>query len=206
MIGNPVNICGLVLAGGKSLRMGKDKGLIDYHGMPQREYVAGLLAGFCSPVFISARKGQVDEKTTAFPILEDKWEGLGPFAALLTAFDQNPKAAWLVLACDIPLLDKQVVATLVESRDPGMSATAYKDPVSGLPEPLIAIWEPQILTVLRNAFEKKMYSPRQILKNSPVKLIDPKDPWSVKNVNTVREYREIISHKEKGGWYKETLF
>ncbi|NNE77041.1 MAG: NTP transferase domain-containing protein, partial [Pricia sp.] len=48
-------IYGLVLAGGKSSRMGKDKGLIPYHGMPQREYLYHLLGRVCDKTFLSIR-------------------------------------------------------------------------------------------------------------------------------------------------------
>ena len=47
---------GLVLSGGQSSRMGRDKALIDYHGLPQYAYVYDLLLGFCDKVFISSKK------------------------------------------------------------------------------------------------------------------------------------------------------
>ncbi|MEJ2005277.1 MAG: NTP transferase domain-containing protein, partial [Cyclobacteriaceae bacterium] len=57
ILGSRPVVKGLVLAGGQSVRMGRDKGSIDYHGMPQREYAAGLLSKVCKEVLISARPG-----------------------------------------------------------------------------------------------------------------------------------------------------
>src|SRR5680860_1119484 len=51
-------IFGLVLAGGKSTRMGKDKGMIPYHGMPQREFLYHLLSRVCTETFVSIRPDQ----------------------------------------------------------------------------------------------------------------------------------------------------
>ena len=51
---------GLVLAGGRSTRMGQDKSLISYHGKAQREYMADLLGQWCSRTFISCRGDQVE--------------------------------------------------------------------------------------------------------------------------------------------------
>ena len=52
---------GLVLAGGKSQRMGEDKGQINYHGKPQREYLYDLLNGFTESTYMSCRPDQVSE-------------------------------------------------------------------------------------------------------------------------------------------------
>ena len=51
---------GLVLSGGRSTRMGKDKGLINYHGIPQRDYIYNLLNEVCDETYMSIRKDQVD--------------------------------------------------------------------------------------------------------------------------------------------------
>ena len=60
---------GLVLAGGLSTRMGTDKGLINYHGTPQREYLFELLSKVCHRVFTSCRIGQ-DVPAALNPIVD----------------------------------------------------------------------------------------------------------------------------------------
>lgn len=77
---------GLVLAGGQSLRMGQDKGAINWHGKPQREYVADLLQPVCNEVFISCRPEQQHNLQGDYPTLPDRFTGLGPFGAILSAF------------------------------------------------------------------------------------------------------------------------
>ena len=94
-------IYGLVLAGGQSTRMGKDKGLIPYHGLPQREYLYHLLSRVCDKTFLSIRPDQKDE-IDDMEVIIDKDEYKGPYNGLLSAHKEYPEVAWLVVACDLP--------------------------------------------------------------------------------------------------------
>ena len=112
----PLN--GLVLAGGKSQRMGEDKGLIDYHGMPQRDYIYRLLSQVTEKTFMSIRPDQKEEFGEEVNVIPDSITGLGPFGALISAFREDPNHAWLVVACDLPMLDRQSIGQLIEGRNP----------------------------------------------------------------------------------------
>jgi molybdenum cofactor guanylyltransferase len=187
---------GLVLAGGKSLRMGLDKGLIDYHGKPQREYVADLLGNFCEQTFISCRPEQVAEIGDGYRVLPDTFLGLGPFGAILSAFRENPDCAWLVAACDLPLLDDATLAQLVKSRNPSRVATAFNSPANEFPEPLITIWEPRAYPALLQFLAQGYSCPRKALINSDVELINAADPLALTNVNE-QEEMEMVKERLK---------
>ena len=183
---------GLVLAGGKSQRMGTDKGAITYHGKPQRLYAADLLADFCSEVYISCRPDQTDSLGAAYPLLPDRFLGLGPFGAITTAFLADPNQAWLVVACDLPLLDEQAIRQLVDARNPSKFATAFQSPVNEFPEPLIAIWEPRCYPVLMQFLTQGYSCPRKVLINSDIALIDAIDPAALTNVNSPEEKEDVF--------------
>ncbi len=68
---------GLILAGGKSVRMGSDKSVINWHGKEQRYYMADILAGFCKEVFISCRAEQQGSIVQEYKTLVDNYEGAG---------------------------------------------------------------------------------------------------------------------------------
>ena len=182
---------GLVLAGGKSQRMGQDKGLIDFHGKPQREYMADILSNFCAETHISCRPEQVTGLPEDYRALPDTFSGLGPFGAIASAFRQNPNAAWLVVACDLPLLDEETLRQLVDARNPSGVATAFNSPVNEFPEPLIAIWEPRAYPVLLQFLAQGYSCPRKVLINSPVALIDAVKPDALMNVNHPEELAQV---------------
>jgi molybdenum cofactor guanylyltransferase len=176
---------GLVLAGGKSSRMGQDKSALRWHGIQQQYYVADLLASFCKEVFISRRKEQGNGLDNGYKILVDSYEGIGPYGAILSAFQFRPDQAWLVVACDLPLLDHNSLSYLLENRDEEKMATTFQSPYDGLPEPLITIWEPKsyplLLTYLSNGFT----CPRKVLiKADDASILQPPNPEALLNVNT----------------------
>jgi molybdopterin-guanine dinucleotide biosynthesis protein A len=180
---------GLVLAGGKSTRMGRDKGMIDYHGKPQREYVFEMMDAVCEKTFLSFREGQ--EAETDLPVLTDTFKGLGPFGAMLSAFQKYPNQAWLVVACDLPLLDKKTLDYLIGNRNPSAIATAFYNPETDFPEPLITIWEPRSYPILYQFLAQGYSCPRKILINSEIELLKINETKVLKNVNKPEELAAV---------------
>lgn len=183
-------ISGLILAGGKSERMGQDKGLLNYHGKPQRELMADLLQGHCHQTFLSCRADQAATIQQAHIV--DTFIGLGPFGAILSAFRQQPNHAWLVLACDLPLLDQTTIDLLVQKRNPSKVATAFYNPATDFPEPLITIWEPRSYLLLLQYLTQGYSCPRKVLINSDIALVELKDASVLRNVNTPAEREEVL--------------
>ncbi len=186
---------GLVLAGGESRRMGHDKGSIVYHGKPQRTYIADLLQLFCNQTFISHRPGQL-LSDSAYPLLEDTFLHLGPYGAILSAFRQHPDAAWLVVACDLPLVDAKTLQSLLLGRNRSSVATAFYNPATHFPEPLLTIWEPRAYPRLLQFLAQGYSCPRKVLINSDVTLLEAPNPDSLLNVNLPDEARAVQQHLE----------
>ncbi|APQ18427.1 NTP transferase domain-containing protein [Maribacter hydrothermalis] len=184
---------GLVLSGGKSTRMGKDKGLITYHKLPQREHLYQLLNEVCDRTFLSIRKDQVQEISNDFETIVDTDEFRGPYNGLLSAHKVHPEAAWLVLACDLPLMDKKALQELVAARNSNKIASAFADAENPLPEPLCAIWEPDALKQSAAYLEAGNGScPRKFLINADVNLVFPERKEVLLNANSKVEYEEAL--------------
>ncbi|GAB2560824.1 NTP transferase domain-containing protein [Spirosoma areae] len=178
----PLN--GLILTGGRSTRMGQDKSLLTYHDKPQREHLTDLLRPFCDAVFWSvnvdqlAYLGQINS-----PIIIDSFAMSGPLNGILSAFQYDAKAAWLVVACDMPLLTSQSLAMLVSGRHFAKPATAFYDSDGRFPEPLLSIWEPAIAPILQRALQQGYQSPRQILMLADCHILTAPDVQELLNIN-----------------------
>ena len=174
----------LVLAGGHSRRMGTDKGLLDYHGSPQRTHLHRQLRALGLDTYLSCRADQVDALSTEFAqLIPDTFTGLGPFGAILSAFRQDPTAAWLVVACDLPLLDTATLRRLLADRDATAYATAFHNPATAFPEPLVALWEPRGYGLLLQYLAQGYSCPRKVLINSPVRELHLTDASVLLNAN-----------------------
>ncbi len=188
-----VKLYGLVLCGGKSTRMGEDKGSLRYHQLPQQEHLYLILDKICDQTFYSIRKDQLSDFSEGTNLIVDEDKYGGPFNGLLSARNQFPEVAWLVVACDIPLMDLKVLENLVQSRDNSKYATAFATRQSGLPEPLAAIWEPH---ALRQA-EQKLNNgentwPRKFLIDSDIELVFPIDDAVLLNANSREDYEQVL--------------
>ncbi len=175
---------GLVLAGGRSTRMGRDKALLVYRDKPQVEVVRDLLSGFCRAVFISCRPDQVGLPE---PRLVDRYDNIGPLSGILTAMDAHPDKAWLIVACDLPFLDRATLEFLTAHRDAKKPATAYRGRIDGLPEPLCAIYEPAMRARLHHFVREGITCPRKALIRSDTHLLDLPDPLALENANRPEE-------------------
>jgi len=175
---------GLVLSGGQSTRMGTDKGQLAYHGRPQREHAYELLSRYTDLVYLSVNAAQAAELSgTSYRLIEDTFLGLGPLGGILSAFRQDPEAAWLVVACDLPLLSERSLDILVAGRDSGKMATAFYDSDHRFPEPLVTLWEPRAYPILLQFLSMGYSCPRKALINSDVALLDIPDVSELTNAN-----------------------
>ena len=185
---------GLLLSGGASQRMRQDKAALAYRGEPQLLRAWRLLGAVTGQAFVSVRDGQRDDPLrAALPQIVDSYDAIGPAAGILSAQDRYPEVAWLVLACDLPLLDAATLQQLIAARDASADATAFTSRHDGLPEPLCAIWEPSSHALLKQRYEAGSYCPRKALIQSRTVLL-PAPGAALDNVNTPEE-REAMQQR-----------
>ena len=185
-------VWGLVLAGGKSRRMGTDKALLETGGQTQLARTVALLERHLRRVFVSARADQSDEsERRKFEQIVDRYEDLGPVAGILSAMDTHPEVAWLVVACDLPNVDDATIAGLLAGRKPGQPFTAYRSSYDGLPEPLCAIYARGSHAVIRSFVEEGINCPRKMLIRSGTECLEQPHPTALDNVNTPADLARV---------------
>lgn len=179
-------VAGLVLAGGRSRRMGRDKALLRHEdGSTQLARAVRLLERHVERVCISTRADQADEpERQQFEQITDRYSDIGPVAGILSALETDPEAHWLVLACDLPNVDDATVQTLLENRSLRHPFTAYRSVGDGLPEPLCALYAPAARDIIRRFIDEGVICPRKILIRSDTHLLEQPDPSALDNVNT----------------------
>jgi molybdopterin-guanine dinucleotide biosynthesis protein A len=166
---NASPLYGLILAGGSSSRMQRDKAALQYQGRSQLDRAFELASRHVSKVFVSVRADQRhDPVRSAKPMIVDSAPGEGPIVGIQSA----------------------LIARLLGERDSNALATAYRSAQDGLPEPLCAVWEPAAAAALDAYQSGGGRCPRKFLIRHGARLLDPIDQHALDNVNTPEEYAQ----------------
>ena len=178
---------GLVLTGGKSSRMGSDKGGLVYARLPQLEHLFHALSTVCDNVYFSDAK-DAEPRPNA---IRDRFDIKGPMNGILSAFHQSPDSAWLIVAVDMPLVDENVLKFLKVHRDRSKIATCFYNEQERFPEPLLTLWEPAAFPLLQKFYNAGRISPRDFLKKNDINLLLPEDPKILLNINTPEDFQKF---------------
>ena len=139
---------GVVLCGGESRRMGRDKGLLQTDGQPWVLRMGEKLAKNQLPVVYSINKKQVAAYAAWLPpglYVVDSGAGAGPLKGLLSVHRAYPDSDLLPVACDMQDLDADTIAGLISAwRKGGSDFYAYE--VDGFLQPFCAVYGASALT------------------------------------------------------------
>ena len=181
------DVRGLILTGGASSRMGRDKAEIVYAQLPQWRALEEILRPLCADVFWSCTPTQQSQWGIGDRAIVDAVAGHGPASGLHAAFTkkvQESTTAWLVVGCDYPLLKTRDLQSLIHARGADADAVVFFDKHKNEIEPMIALWEPSAQTQFLAAFVRGEFSPRRILRSCKLKMIQPRDHCILSNRNT----------------------
>jgi molybdopterin-guanine dinucleotide biosynthesis protein A len=185
---------GLILSGGKSSRMGQDKSALNYHGKSQVHYAYDILNNYCNGVYVSCRSDQSELiHLKNLNQIHDSFPSMGPTSGILSAMFDDTESSWLVLACDLPYLDKETIKKLILERNPFKTATCYLNPTKNWPEPLCTIYEPKARLKLMQFFAQNRPCPRKALFNSEIKTLNLDKKEALNNVNTPNDYNVALN-------------
>ncbi|MDH5380704.1 MAG: molybdenum cofactor guanylyltransferase [Cyclobacteriaceae bacterium] len=184
---------GLILKGGKSSRMGQDKGLMKYHGTTQISHLYTLLSKYCDEIFVSVKKTDPNIK---FKQIEDQYTFESPLNGIASAFKEHSNDCWLVVPCDMPEIDDNLLTYLINNRKEKTEFTGFYDSEGTLPEPLIGLWEEHSYSKVFD-FIKKETSPRKLLKTLTTNLLVMPENHYHTNINTPEDARNFKKSLQK---------
>ena len=168
---NNVRLCGLLLAGGYSTRMGQDKAFIQYKGKPVYQHLAQTLDCVCAEVKISCRQEQ-EALFSDYTTIIDAFPSSGPLTGLLSAFMDDPRNSKLVAPVDMPYLTVDFLRKyLISQRDVFADATIIMDQRTDTLHPLVGIYETSSYSTISQQFQKGQYSVKKILNMLRVNVV-----------------------------------
>jgi molybdopterin-guanine dinucleotide biosynthesis protein A len=177
---------GLVLCGGQSARMGRDKGLISYHRLPQREHTYNLLREICAEVYLSCNQNQLMAIGEEFNTIGDlpKYSGVGPLGAVLSALEQLPGKDILLTGCDYPFLTKDDLDCFIQGIDDSFIAASFFDETF---EPALAWYSRYAAEPLLKMFRQGEFSLRKFLIQANAHKHFPRDRRTIRSIDTPAE-------------------
>lgn len=184
-------LIGVVLCGGESKRMGRDKGLIEQDGTHWAVMMADKLRSFELPVVISINPKQVEAYENLFPetpLVIDQLHIHGPLNGLLTVHENFPDKDILLLATDLIDMDDETIHTLLYTynHEPNFDFYAYEQ--DGFAQSFCSIFTAKGLKEVNNRFasmEIKKYSLHDRFNEGHTKLIPLKNVEAFNNYNKV---------------------
>jgi molybdopterin-guanine dinucleotide biosynthesis protein A len=186
-----------ILAGGKSSRMGEDKGFVPFLQKPMIENVLDT-AKQLSP-HITILTSNTHYKQFGFPIHHDLIPNIGPAGAIYSALHQSKSELNIMLTCDMPFVDTHSILTLL--RDIGTSDICISRHEEYI-EPFPGIYKTCCLPQWEHCVEHKILKLQDILTKFTVKFTEanrllPTNPKLYENINTKSEL-DLHDSKQHG--------
>jgi molybdopterin-guanine dinucleotide biosynthesis protein A len=189
-----MGVTGVVLCGGASARMGRDKALIEIDGKPLVRLVAERVAECADPVLLASGAARRFE-SLPYQEITDAAPGAGPISGLVAALSASPHDLLVAAAVDMPFVSADVFRLLLELR----ANEAVVVPVTrDGRQPLHALYHRSALPHLADALERKRYGLREALAGLDVREVGPEgwgavDPQGrfALNLNTQEDLRSL---------------
>jgi molybdopterin-guanine dinucleotide biosynthesis protein A len=181
-----------ILIGGGSTRLGRPKQLLEVGGLTMVEHLVRVVSDHVElTVFLGS--GVLPPSLEGFPRLPDARGVRGPSAGLVSALRWDRIAAWLVIACDQPLVSREAVEWLLGHRRLGRWAVLPRLS-NGMIEPFLAVYEPQALPLLEEPIAGGRTAP--VVVSDHPSVVCPEPPAELEkcwlNVNTLEEYERLV--------------
>ena len=176
----------VILAGGRSRRMGRDKSLLPFGGYPTlAEYQYRRLARIFSRVSLSSKEGKF---TFDAPLIPDRSEQFSPMIALASILEGAEAKAVFVLGVDMPFVEKEVIEELRKaSSDKPLAEIVVARSPTGV-EPLCAIYRRSLLPKIEKLIASGNHRLRSLLETSPTLEIPFSETGPFVNLNHPEEY------------------
>jgi molybdopterin-guanine dinucleotide biosynthesis protein A len=187
---------GIVLAGGRSSRMGTPKAWLDWHGSTLLRRVCGIVArGAGGPVVVVRAPGQeLPPLADGMRVVEDAREGRGPLQGILAGLEAVDADIAFVASVDLPFLHPRFVAAVCRGVDDADVAVPH---VAGFRQPLAAAYRPALAPLVAELVEAEQMKPAFLFERCETRWLEQlPNPESVRNLNAPEDYEAALAEPE----------
>jgi len=189
-----MSLTGIILSGGESSRMGKEKGLCLLQGKPLIEYSFDLLKKFCDSIIISSNNNVYEY--LGCQIVKDEVQGIGPAGGIYSCLRASRNDENFIISCDMPMVTGGLIRYLLSHKK---DFDALIPLFNGFPEPLCAFYHKSCIPVFKKSIEQGEYKIQNIIKGINTGFIHVKStdqfysPLLFTNVNTPGDITNLES-------------
>jgi molybdopterin-guanine dinucleotide biosynthesis protein A len=177
---------GVIISGGKSSRMGTDKGLLLYRGKPLVQYSIDLLKPFCTELLISTQNQEYAQ--FGLPLIADEIPDCGPMGGIYSALNSTQTGYVLVLACDMPFVSPKTIEKLLSDKN---EFDCVVPRVGDKLEPLCAIYSRSVLKSIESRIKAGNLALYSLILESYCLLVDfDEQIEDFRNLNTPWEVEQ----------------
>lgn len=185
-------INGYILAGGKSSRMGTDKGLMHFHGKPMIVHVIEQLKPAVDKIVIVSNNPEYEK--FGFEVVTDLIKNIGPAGGIFTALSHTDTEKNVMVSCDMPFIKTEAVRFLIEfAEEHEIVLPVFKNN----PEPLFGMYSKSCQTKWKEWIDKGIYKLTDLASHFSLLLVDVDGNEffredSFKNFNSLSDFDEHI--------------
>lgn len=175
------NITGIILAGGKSTRMGENKSLLGLNGKTVIERVADMMKSIFQEVIIITNTPD-EYNFINIPMCKDIYENKGPLAGIHSGLTNSKTEKNFVISCDIPLMEKEMIEFIINYRTDKPITVCKAD---GFLQQLVGLYSKSILPAINNLLNNGDQN------SSVFSLLDKVKPEII-NAEELENYKEFM--------------
>ncbi len=185
-------ITGIVLAGGKSSRIGTEKGLVKFRNKPLIEYSLNVLKLVVDEILISSNSDSYN--AFGYQVLKDEIPESGPMGGIYTGLKASKNEINIVISCDVPLVDTNFLNRLLTFSDDFAAVVPWHE--KEFFEPLCAVYNKNLLPVFKEFIDNRNFRIPDFLKTVNTKFLKTGkengiDPFIFYNINTLKQLEEL---------------
>ncbi len=184
-------ITGIILAGGASTRMGKDKGLCFYNNKELVQYSIDLLFPICDTILVSSSNVSEYSKF-GYPVIVDTFKNIGPIGGIHSSLNQSKTTGNLIVSCDMPFLGADLLRTILSYSE--IYDIVVPEHTNSYLEPLAAYYSKSIIPIIEDSICNNDYKLLNLFDKVKTKKVIIGDNFEAKNqfknFNTPRDLIE----------------